>query len=115
MARHDISSTGPAPRTRYTSNSGFRARASRSNQYPSRQSQSRGSDGATLNKLLEAIASIAQGQSQSSQKQYSQRQPNNTSFYEQKQLQGRDTPYQSSSQNQFQIENSQSPTPLPAY
>ncbi len=62
MARHDISLTGPAPKTRYTSNSGFRAGALRSNQYPLKQSQSTGSDGVTLNKLLEAITSIAQAQ-----------------------------------------------------
>ena len=115
MARHNISSTGPAPRMCYISNLGFWAGASRSNQYPLRQSQSTRSDEVTLNKLLEAITSIAQRQPQSSPKQYLQWQPNNTSFYEQKQWQGRDILYQSSSQNQFQIKNSQSPTPLPAY
>ena len=115
MARHDISSTKPAPRTHYTFNSDFWAGTSQSNQYPSRQSQSTGSDEVTLNNFLEAIIFIAQGQPQSFSKQYLKWQPNNTFFYEQKQLQNRDTLYQSSSQNQFQIKNSESPTPLSAY
>ena len=72
MVKHNISATGLAPKTRYTSNSSFWAGTSRLNQYLSRQSQSTGSNGVTLNKFLETITSIAQGQPQSSPKQYLQ-------------------------------------------
>ena len=114
MGKHDISSIESASKSRYIPNSGFRAGPSRSNQYPPRQSQSSGADGVTLNKLLEAINSLAQGQAQLLPRQYPQRQSNNTS-YEQKQFRGRDTSYRPTNQNQFQIKNGQSTTSLPTY
>lgn len=64
MRKHNISSTKPAPKTRYSFNSGFQAALSRSNQYFLRQKLSIEVNEMTLTKLLKTITSLAQGQAQ---------------------------------------------------
>lgn len=85
---------GSAARPRYAPNPGSGKWIARSNQYPSKQNQSTAQGTATMNKLMETIISLAQGQPQPFRGRYPQRQPYNDNFYEQKQLGGR-TPYTS--------------------
>lgn len=60
MAKYNISLTGLVERLCDTLNLKFLAKTSRSNQYLLKKNQSNAIDGVTLNKLLEAIISLAQ-------------------------------------------------------